>query len=209
MRKIAQFLSAIALGVAALGAQAQVVNGSFEAGVVTDGSSRVVQFQDAFNNLTDSWGVRNAPLLVNPASSLTYTQAHSGNQYVSLGADTSIYSTAFQLLAGNYTLSFYSIGEGASRIYSQAQGGGNPLPLVNLLDEDFTPGASWTLNTQNFTVTDPTRYYKVSFSTTPSQSALIDSVSITTAVPEPETYAMMLAGLGAIGFLSRRRKQAA
>ncbi len=30
-----------------------------------------------------------------------------------------------------------------------------------------------------------------------------------TAVPEPETYAMMLAGLGAIGFLSRRRKAGA
>ncbi|RZS58184.1 PEP-CTERM sorting domain-containing protein [Sphaerotilus mobilis] len=37
----------------------------------------------------------------------------------------------------------------------------------------------------------------------------IDDFSATvTAVPEPETYAMMLAGLGAIGFLSRRRKPA-
>jgi hypothetical protein len=28
-------------------------------------------------------------------------------------------------------------------------------------------------------------------------------------VPEPETYGMMLAGLGVLGFLARRRKQAA
>lgn len=33
----------------------------------------------------------------------------------------------------------------------------------------------------------------------------IDNVSVT-AVPEPETYAMLLAGLGALGFLARRRR---
>jgi hypothetical protein len=32
------------------------------------------------------------------------------------------------------------------------------------------------------------------------------SLSITAAVPEPETYAMMMAGLGLVGFMSRRRK---
>lgn len=32
--------------------------------------------------------------------------------------------------------------------------------------------------------------------------------SITAAIPEPETYALMLAGLGAVGFISRRRKKA-
>ncbi len=31
--------------------------------------------------------------------------------------------------------------------------------------------------------------------------------SITTAIPEPVTYGMLLAGLGLIGFVSRRRKQ--
>lgn len=35
----------------------------------------------------------------------------------------------------------------------------------------------------------------------------IDDVTIlATAVPEPETYAMMIAGLGALGWMSRRRK---
>ncbi|WP_229259375.1 PEP-CTERM sorting domain-containing protein [Duganella aceris] len=34
-----------------------------------------------------------------------------------------------------------------------------------------------------------------------------NALSAVTAVPEPETYAMLLAGLGAIGFIARRRRQ--
>jgi hypothetical protein len=35
----------------------------------------------------------------------------------------------------------------------------------------------------------------------------LDILTVTAAVPEPETYAMMLAGLGLLGFVARRRRE--
>jgi hypothetical protein len=37
----------------------------------------------------------------------------------------------------------------------------------------------------------------------------LDNVGVSAAVPEPETYAMLLAGLGLLGYVARRRKQKA
>ncbi len=39
--------------------------------------------------------------------------------------------------------------------------------------------------------------------------AMLEQTAFITAVPEPETYALMLAGLGAVAVFSRRRKRAA
>ena len=39
-----------------------------------------------------------------------------------------------------------------------------------------------------------------------SNSLTVDNVTVAAVVPEPETYAMMLAGLGALGMMSRRRR---
>jgi hypothetical protein len=36
--------------------------------------------------------------------------------------------------------------------------------------------------------------------------ALLDNVAVT-SVPEPESYAMFMAGLGVMGFIARRRKK--
>ncbi|WP_292921405.1 PEP-CTERM sorting domain-containing protein [Nitrosomonas sp.] len=41
-----------------------------------------------------------------------------------------------------------------------------------------------------------------------ASTGLIEIVDNISLVPEPETYAMLLAGLGLIGFMARRRKEA-
>jgi hypothetical protein len=40
-----------------------------------------------------------------------------------------------------------------------------------------------------------------------SKNTLAVNIELTSAVPEPETYAMMLAGLGLLGWVGRRRNQ--
>ena len=35
------------------------------------------------------------------------------------------------------------------------------------------------------------------------------AIGVTAAIPEPETYALFLAGLGAMGFMAKRRRKTA
>ncbi|MEF7617179.1 FxDxF family PEP-CTERM protein [Aquincola sp. MAHUQ-54] len=49
-------------------------------------------------------------------------------------------------------------------------------------------------------------YYVVKGAVTGSVAGTYTITSVVTAVPEPETYALLLGGLGVIGFVARRRK---
>ena len=58
-----------------------------------------------------------------------------------------------------------------------------------------------------FTGIGASKITSLSFTNVPSLDAFeTANYSVTTPVPEPETYALLLAGLGVVGFMARRRK---
>lgn len=67
-------------------------------------------------------------------------------------------------------------------------------------------GAAWETYSLSFTATTSANYI-LSFANAGGDNIgiVLDNVSVS-AVPEPETYAMMLAGLGLMGAVVRRRK---
>ena len=64
----------------------------------------------------------------------------------------------------------------------------------------------WTTRSLSFVASGPTTLTFTSQAADGFHGIALDNVAVVASVPEPETYAMLLAGLGLIGFIARRRE---
>jgi hypothetical protein len=99
-------------------------------------------------------------------------------------------------------LSLYRVGGGTGT-------GGTGGDTLVMAGSSVNSGAMdvWTLSSDNLAAGD--YYVMVSGNLVSDTSASFGGAVMLAPVPEPETYGMMLAGLGVVGFLARRRKAAA
>ena len=193
MRKsiLSAAVALLAIGATA-GAQAQnvIANGDFElANVATGGFESFANL--GWNNL--QWGSYSG------TSSIVDV---AGDQAARVNGGDVIWS-AFQVTtAGDYELSFDAVGDGYYSLYNASTNVELDRVFVQQVTETTLQSAAYSLNTG-----DVYRLYFGSIVLPPtfSNSLTVDNVTVAAVVPEPETYAMMLAGLGALGLMNRRR----
>lgn len=204
MSKIKTALIGLALAAAAGQASANtnlVANGSFEANTVAGLSANYSTTSQGISDWTI--GVFNVDLV---GSGWT---AADGVNSVDLNGNKKgeIHQTLTTTVGQTYLLSFELAGN--------FQGG----PAVKTMSVNIGPNGlytfdttgksagnmGWTSYSKTFVAVSTATTLSFASNTSGAYGAVLDNVSVT-AVPEPETFAMLLAGLGMMGAIARRRK---
>jgi hypothetical protein len=199
--KLLQAVAVAALlagGSAAHAATELLTNGSFELNTQANNSWNI------YSNLTGWTGGAYGIELRNNVEGV----ASNGLNFVELdtNANSSMSQSINTVLNQRYTLTFQfqdRVNVPTSSQGLQVNWGGNTVATVN-----NSLGGGWQQAT--YTLIGTGHAETLSFQAVGTSDGLgtsLDHVSLTAAVPEPETYAMMLLGLGMVGAIARRRKQ--
>lgn len=214
---IAALATLLSAGAASAATPELVVNGSFENNSISSSWAAVSSVTGWTSSASGSSAFEIQKGSTQGGSSGFMPSAAAGVQYLELNTDrlTSISQTIATTAGSSYLLSFAYSGRpdtagNASSLMNVYWGSTllTPSPLVG------TTTPTWQTFSQtvsSLTGSTVLRFESVGPVSSTSYGSYLDNVSvsaITSAVPEPQTYAMMLLGLGLMGFIARRRKQA-
>ena len=210
---IAALASLVTAG-AANAATELVVNGSFESDVISSPYAQLSTITGWTSSVSGNTAFELQKGATQGGLSGFNPVAADGKQYLELNTES--LSSTSQTLAttagSNYTLSFAYSGR------PDTPGGANSLMNVYWGSTLLTPtsligntGGVWQSYSQNLTALGSStvlRFESIGPVSAPTYGSYLDNVSVMAAVPEPETYAMMLLGLGLLGFMARRKSAA-
>jgi len=195
--KAATFAAIIASGVAKADNNL-ILNGDFETTVF--GAFSGYNIANAGTSTIANWTIGGTSVDVIRGS----YGAISGNSIDMLGTPgPGSLSQGFATVAGHdYTVSFDLSANGVggdSKALTVTVGAAPAFNFVGDMNNHATETFNYHATTTGLT--------QLTFTSAASgySGAVIDNVSVTGAVPEPETYAMLLAGLGMVGFIARRK----
>jgi hypothetical protein len=181
-----------------------LTNGSFELPTGTGyasllgGNTTITGWTTVLNgvewfNATGYGGAADGVMIVDLAN-YTYTGG---------GIEQSFATVAGQAYDLNFSLGTMQASgrDGTAHIDVIVAGGTTGFDVVN-----HTGSLVWTPVTLNFTAIGTTTTLRFTNTQNPNlHFANVDAASVAAAVPEPETYAMLLAGLGLVSLTARRR----
>ena len=205
MNKIKSVLFGISVAICVTNANAAnlVVNGSFEANTVLN----VGVFDNLSSGLT-GWtiGVGNVDLVNEP-----YWDAEDGVNSLDLNGarKAEIHQSLVTSIGQLYQLSFWLAGnpEGGPNIkdLSVNVGAGDGLYSFDTTGKNNST-MGWTNYTTNFLAASNSTTLSFASNTRGAFGPVLDNIEVT-AVPEPETYALLLGGLALVGFSTRKSSE--
>ena len=178
-----------------------LTNGSFEATAQANGSWNIY-------SPIPGW-------TANPAVEIRDNvagKAQNGTNYAELDANVNGSITqSFATIAGaQYTLSFWYSNRTNTAVATNgiSFGLGNGWIAAPALAVNNSGDNLWSQVSYNFIAgSGLTTLSFMATGNSDSYGTSLDNVSVTAAVPEPSTYALMFGGLAAVGFIARRRRQ--
>ena len=222
--KSSALLGILALGFAANASANLVTNGSFETFAGTFGGDGGAQLISTSTTLT-GWSIEGGEIAVLKTPNSYNLSASDGVNFLDLAgySNTGFPKGLSQTLSGLTVGSTYAFSMDIGIRNGPCVGGGNncngPVQAsakIGTTSQTFTENSSTTGNVWgtfgfNFLATSPTMKLTIDGISLPAGHQFIglDNASVNVvSVPEAETYALILVGLGALGLVVRFRKRA-